>query len=187
MGPDPTADTGLGGLAIGSGTVNETTVVILIGALVVLFGLALLLILVALRRTRRDLAATRQESAGLREQIELLAARPAIPTGLGEAPGFVITGLGTGSGPDPSGESLPTRIEGRLFVDIVVRESVVRAASLTHGVRRALSPESRNRIRFEMRRELKRTRKQRRADTKAAVREWEARQRAALNDDEDAA
>ena len=55
---------------------------------------------------------------------------------------------------------------------------VVKAASLAHGVRRALDPETRNRIRFEMRREVKRARKQRRADTREARREWEARQRA---------
>ena len=40
------------------------------------------------------------------------------------------------------------------------------------------SPETRNRIRFEMRREVKRARKQRRADLREARREWEARQRA---------
>jgi hypothetical protein len=71
----------------------------------------------------------------------------------------------------------------------VLRETVVQAASLAHGLRRALAPEMRNRIRFEMRREVKRSRKQRRADLKAARREWEARQRADLGlpDEEDAA
>ena len=48
------------------------------------------------------------------------------------------------------------------------------------GLRRALAPEVRNRIRFEMKREVKRSRKQRKADMKQARREWEARQRAAI-------
>ena len=77
---------------------------------------------------------------------------------------------------------MPTVAPG-LFADIVLRETVVQTASLFHGVRRALSPENRNRIRFEMRREVKRSRKQRRADLRAARREWEARQRAAMVDE----
>lgn len=65
-----------------------------------------------------------------------------------------------------------------LFADLVLRESAVQAASLAHGLRRALAPETRHRIRFEMRREVKRARKQRRADLRAARREWQARGRA---------
>ncbi|MCW2795677.1 hypothetical protein, partial [Nocardioides sp.] len=80
-------------------------------------------------------------------------------------------------------------VDGPLFADLVLRETVVQAASLARGLRRALAPEMRNRIRFEMRREVKRSRKQRRADLKAARREWEARQRADIDlpDEEDAA
>jgi hypothetical protein len=77
------------------------------------------------------------------------------------------------------------RIDGRLFADIVAREAVVKAASWTHGVRRALAPEVRNRIRFEMRREVKRARKQRRADLKAALRDLQARERAAMRAERD--
>ena len=62
------------------------------------------------------------------------------------------------------------RVDSALFADLVLRETVVKAASLTHGLRRALAPEVRNRIRFEMGREVKRARKQRRADLKAARR-----------------
>ena len=71
-----------------------------------------------------------------------------------------------------------------MFADIVLRETVMQAASLAAGLRRALSPEVRNRIRFEMRREVKRARKQRRADLREARREWEARQRAHVDLDE---
>ena len=47
--------------------------------------------------------------------------------------------------------------------------------------RRALAPEVRNRIRFEMKREVKRSRKQRKTDLKQARREWETRQRATFS------
>ena len=60
------------------------------------------------------------------------------------------------------------RIDGSLFADLVLRESVVKGISLAYGVRRALSPETRNRIRFLMRQEVRRSRKQRRADLRAA-------------------
>jgi hypothetical protein len=49
-------------------------------------------------------------------------------------------------------------------------EPLVRVVSLGHGVRRALSAESRNRIRFEVRREARRSRKQRRREMKDAWR-----------------
>ena len=53
----------------------------------------------------------------------------------------------------------------------------VKAASLGYGVRRALAPETRNRIRFEMRREVKRSRRQRRAELKEFRRARLARDR----------
>ena len=71
------------------------------------------------------------------------------------------------------------RLEGRLFADIVARETVVKAASWTHGVRRALAPETRSRIRFQMRQETKRAGRERKAEMKVALREHRARSRAA--------
>jgi hypothetical protein len=62
----------------------------------------------------------------------------------------------------------------------VLRETVVKAASLAHGLRRGLAPATRNRIRFEMKQEVRRSRKQRRADLKAAQRDLHARQRRAM-------
>lgn len=76
----------------------------------------------------------------------------------------------------------PARIDGRLFADIVLRETVVKAAALTHGVRRALAPEVIWRVRGEVRRELKRARRQRKADLKTARREFESRRRAQMGD-----
>ena len=91
---------------------------------------------------------------------------------------FVITGMGADEVP-AVGVPVARDIDGRLFADIVARETVVKAASWTHGVRRALSAENRNRIRFEVRRETRRAGRDRRAETKQALREFRARERAA--------
>ena len=100
---------------------------------------------------------------------------------------YVITHLGEPvEEQEPEVEAVPVVAPG-LFADLVLRETVVQTASVFHGVRRALSPENRNRIRFEMRREVKRSRKQRRADVREARREWEARQRAAMGQDHERA
>lgn len=136
----------------------------------------LLLALLRLRaQTRRALDGARAEQDALRARLEELERRPLArdPERVEE---FVITEVGDPSG-GPAAEPVPTRIEGRLFADIVLRESVVKAASLAHGVRRALSPESRSRIRFEMRREVRRSSRQRRADVKEALRQYYARER----------
>jgi hypothetical protein len=147
------------------------------------------LAVLALRRARRDAA---REAAALRDRLDALEA------GLGElgpgaevrAPGthpehqYVITELGRLTpGPlDRAGEhdqhvSVPARLTGPAFADAVLRETVVQTAALVHGLRRALAPETRNRIRFEMRRELKRSRKARRVEVKEALREYRARRR----------
>ncbi len=91
---------------------------------------------------------------------------------------FVITRLGV----EPESEPVPT-VEPRLFADLVLRESVVKAAALAYGVRRGLAPANRNRIWFEMRREVKRARKERKAEEREAIREWRARQRAAVQEE----
>ena len=68
----------------------------------------------------------------------------------------------------------------------MLRETVVKAASLAHGVRRGLAPATRNRIRFEMKQEVRRSRRQRRADLKQAQRDLHARQRAMLAEEAEA-
>lgn len=156
-----------------------------------LAGLALvaLVLLVALagvrRRTAREIAAAHAETAALRDRLDRLERerereqeRQEVAP-VREEPEFTITGLGAGEG-----EIEPVRLERAVFADHVLRESVIRLGSLAHGVRRGLSAESRNRIRFEMRRELRRARKERRAEQREAYREWQARQRAGLADDD---
>lgn len=154
---------------------------------VVLAGLALVALglLVALTRLRhrtdRDLAAARSEAAELRERLDRLERHGVPPAVSADTREYVITGLGD---LEPAVAAPPTRLEHAVFADLVLRESVIRLGSLAHGVRRAMSAESRHRIRFEMRREVKRARKQRRVEQREAHREWQARQRARLTDDD---
>jgi hypothetical protein len=93
---------------------------------------------------------------------------------------YVITRVGE---PEPEPEPVPT-VPAPVFADLLLKESVVQTASLFHGLRRALSPETRNRIRFQMRQEVKRSRKQRRTELREVRRAWAARQRAAMAADE---
>ncbi len=141
---------------------------------------ALVALLVALRAQRR---ATRAEAlveqlalrVGVLESPVADAPRPAADD---EVSTFVITHLGSTEAPEPV--PVAHDIDGRLFADIVARETVVKAASWTAGLRRALSPESRNRIRFEVRQETRRAGRERRAEMKQALREFRARERADL-------
>lgn len=163
----------------------DSSVLLVGGAVVAALVLLCLALGTALRRSharaRRELEVARAESAELRHQIEeierVLTAPPrTVPRAL---PEYTITGLGR---PDVAPAPAP-QVDRALFADLVLRETVVRAASLAHGVRRALAPEARNRVRFEVRREIKRARKQRRAETREARRDWEARQRARIDND----
>lgn len=138
--------------------------------------LVLLVTLARLRsRTTREVAAAHEEATALRERLDRLEQerRTPAPQQPAETPEYRITGLGE---PEPEAGP-PTQLERAVFADLLLRESVIRLGSLGHGVRRAMSAESRNRIRFEMRRELKRVRKQRRAEQREAYRDWRARQR----------
>jgi hypothetical protein len=132
--------------------------------LAVLAGLvalaAVVLAAVERRRTRAELRSCHAEIAALRTRVD----------DLGRAPGrernedYVITTLPVVA-PVPDDDRV-----GAGFVSVAAGESLVRLVSLAHGLRRALSPESRNRIGFEMRREVKRARKQRRRDVRDAQR-----------------
>ena len=156
---------------------RDQTALLAVGVLAVLCLVVCVGLAVALIRARRGAARTSDELAALRTRLDALEQAGApTPTVAPPAPvEFVITDLGA-SRPPPE----PVRLDGPAFADVVLREAVVKAASLAHGVRRGLAPATRNRIRFEMRQEVRRARKQRRADLKAAQRDLHARQRAAL-------
>ena len=152
-----------------------------------LAGLALvaLVLLVALarlrRRTARDIDAAHAEAAELRARLDRLEHERAEAerTPVLDEREYTITRVGEAA---PDAE--PVRLERAVFADHVLREGVIRLGSLAHGLRRALDPETRNRIRFEMRREIKRARKQRRTEQREAYREWQARRRADVADDD---
>jgi hypothetical protein len=149
-----------------------------------LLGLAVVcaVLVVVLLRFRAGARRSDAELVALRERLDELEHTLAAETRPGEGPQpaepdveFLITDLGREQTPTE-----PVRIDGPAFADIVVKETVVKAASLAHGLRRGLAPANRNRIRFEMKQEVRRARKQRRADLKAAQRDLHARQRRSL-------
>ena len=137
---------------------------------------ALLLALLAVRRARRaeTLAASLAERVALLESTVPDVTRPTADAP--DAGAGVITRM---DAPAVDGAHVPAAvpIDGRLFTDIVARETVVAAASWTAGLRRALSPETRNRIRFHVRQETRQAGRERRAETRQALREFRARER----------
>lgn len=142
------------------------------------------------RRTAAALAEARTDVAELRARLEALTDELAAARVAATAPAdaradnrtqteYVIT-TAAAPGARPAGrgsdDALPV-VPDRAVLSVTLGEPLVKAAALVHGVRRALSPESRNRIAFEMRREVKRVRKQRRRLARQAVRDASARAR----------
>jgi len=148
------------------------------------------------RRAERELAELRSDVADLRDAVTRLshevdetrisaASAPAVrraefvitdvPVSTGSTiPGGSTTAEGsTGNG----GVDAQAPVADRVVLSATVGEPLVKAVAFGYGVRRALSAESRNWIGFEMRREVRRARKQRRRDTRARRREEQARER----------
>ncbi len=144
-----------------------------IAALGVAVVAALGLALAGRARSRREVAAARAEADALTQRVAELE-RTLDRGVLSQVPtqALVITQLGEDRDDAPARGAVvvPGRIEGRLFADLVVRETVVKAAGWAHGVRRAWTPEARFRMRHAMRREVKRSRKSRRAELREARR-----------------
>lgn len=152
----------------------------IVAALVALAFAVVAVSIAGARRARAEVADVRSEAEELRSRLGALDARLAALSEPAAEPDpddadYLITDVGSTevastreASPDPAGGPRP---DGRLFTDLVVRETIVKAGALTYGLRRALSPASRNRIRFEMRQEVQAARKQRRASRKAELRE----------------
>jgi len=125
-----------------------------------------------------ELAAARADLAALRARLEELeaarAAAPATPP-----TEYLITSAPAAGDRRPA----PPEVPARSVVSVSLAEPLLKTVALAHGVCRALSPESRNRIGFEMRREVKRARKERRRAVRQARREAHAADRAALAED----
>lgn len=136
-------------------------------------------------RGRREVAELRERLTGLEQQLTAVQTSAPEQTPAAEsvrAPGYTITSLGRPEQPDHTLDQQRVTVAPAPAADALLREGVVQTASLLHGVRRALAPEARNRIAFEMKRELKRSRKARRAEVKEALREYRARHRAEVAD-----
>jgi len=165
---------------------RDEAVWLAVGGLAVLCLLLLVATLQSRRALSRERATARAEAADLRARLETLEAERQTPVVATDAD-FVITGLAVDAGPqaDPVVTPAPP-LDGATFADTVLRETVVKAASLAHGIRRGLAPATRNRIRFEMKQEVRRSRRQRRAGLKQAQRDLHARQRAMLTEEAEA-
>lgn len=160
---------------------------LVLGAVVACVLAGLLVVLLRDRaRSRALLEQARADSAELRQRLDALSVQVAAARQAAQkaAPPeeYVITHLGEDDGLDTVA-ARPARpagsLDGRLFADIVLRETVVKAASLGHGVRRAMAPETRHRIRFEMRREVKSRRKARKQELRQLRRTLQDQRRAA--------
>lgn len=171
---------------------------------VVAIGAALvLLIVVALVQHRRwqrrldavshELGRTEQTTGELLERLERLERQPQ-PAEQPEpaTASYLITRFGESEAePDDTARSRravePTSVSGPLFADLVLREGAVQAVSVAAGLRRALSPETRNRIRFQMKQEVKRARKERKTQQREFKRAWAEQQRNQVREDADGA
>ncbi|MCW2846275.1 MAG: hypothetical protein JWR90_249 [Marmoricola sp.] len=153
------------------------TPVLLAGAAAVLLLVVAGVVAMALRgraRSRRDLVEARSEIAELRARLDALTEqleRQSAAMIRVDDPAYVIT--------DAGAPRLEPSIPDRVVLTATVGEPLLKVVAFGHGLRRALSAESRNRIGFEVRREVRRARKQRRRETKDAWRRTQAEGRAA--------
>ena len=155
------------------------TPVLITGAVVVLILLACVLLVVLRSRaeSRRELASAQAETAELRARLDRLSEqleRQSTTMIRVDDPAYVITDAG-----EPAREP---NVPDRVVLTATMGEPLVKVVAFSHGVARALSAESRNKIRFEVRREVRRARKQRRREMKDAWRRMQAEDRAAQQD-----
>ena len=152
---------------------------VLLAAAAVVAAVALVLALVLRSRTisRRELAAAlsaaQAETAELRRRLDALTDQLEHQSSSMirvDDPAYVITDAGR--------QPLEPNVADRVVLSATVGEPLVKVVAFGHGMRRALSAESRNRIWFEMRREVRRARKQRRREMKYAWRRMQSEDRA---------
>lgn len=157
----------------------ETLTAVLVVGGAALAVLLFIVVLVALSLRRRSNAhaelagrvdAARDEIDGLRQELDQLV-RERRP----ETRDLVITDAPLRSLDDGARDGIVDArpVGDQVVLSATLGEPLVRAAALGHGVRRALSAESRNRILFEMKREVRRSRRQRRKDMKTAYRQMQ--------------
>jgi type II secretory pathway component PulJ len=147
-------------------------------ALAMVAAVAVLALLAALaaraargrRRLEESLAASREELLVLQRRLDALAQQvPSSPPARrrsDEETEYVITSAGADSANRTASDVPAVPVSAARYASLAVGESLVRLVSLGYGVRRAMSAENRNRIGFEVRREVRRARKQRRREEK---------------------
>lgn len=154
------------------------------GAVTALLVVALVALLRRRNRTRADLEAmldaALREADDLRARLdELTGPSPVVPVATRaerEVAAYLITDAGSRALDVPEQE--PVQVPDRLVLSATLGVPLVKVAAFSHGVRRALSPETRNRIWFEMRREVRAARKRRRQAYKQYQRDVRAAERA---------
>jgi hypothetical protein len=160
------------------------------GAVTALLLVALVAGLRRRNRTRADLEAmldsALREADDLRARLEDLTlareslAATSVPQQRGrsreplETPAFLITDAGS----VPVEPVEQVEVPDRLVLTATFGTPLVKVAAFGHGMRRALSAESRNRIWFEMRREVRSARKRRKRAVREYLRETRAEERA---------
>ena len=149
------------------------------GAVVTLLLVAVVLFATRRHRTRVDLeamlAAAQREADDLRHRLD---EAPGPTARTAEEATWVITHVGEADA-EPAPAPGPVPVPDRLVLSATLGEPLVKMAAFSHGVRRALAPETRNRIWFEMRREVRSARRRRLRLRKQLMREYRARERAA--------
>jgi hypothetical protein len=133
------------------------------------------------RRARRELDALLAERDQLLARVtELTRAARALRRGEAEGPDYVITRVGDRNLAAPRagepGVRSGRRVPDQVVLSAAFGEPLVKVLAFGHGVRRALAPESRNRIGFEVRREMRRSRKVRRREMREAWRQMRSGQ-----------
>ena len=154
--------------------------VLIAGAAGALLLLVCVLLLVLRRRAASRgqlataLAEAQDETAELRRRLDALTEKLEQQSSSMirvDDPAYVITDAGEPR-PEPN-------VSDALVLSATVGEPLVKVVAFGHGVRRALSAESRNKIWFEMRREVRASRRRRRKAMKAHIREARAAERKA--------
>ncbi|MCZ4500776.1 MAG: hypothetical protein JWQ74_3331 [Marmoricola sp.] len=150
-------------------------------------ALLLVALVVLLRRRNRPaddledmLAAAQRESDDLRSRLEQLTAllEPSLEELPAESATYLITDAGRRTGRLAGAVGDQVQVPDRLVLSATVGRPLVKAAAFGHGVRRALSPESRNRIWYQMKREVRSARKRRKALVRQYQRDLRADERA---------
>jgi hypothetical protein len=141
----------------------------------VLVAMAVVVLVVLARdrsHARAEAALARAEAEELRARVEELAGTlEQLRVDRERERAYLITDAG--ERPEPN-------VPDQVVLSATVGEPLVKVVAFGHGLRRALAPESRDRIRSAVRREVRRQRKQRRREMKEAWRRMQAHEKADL-------